>query len=266
MAMKKILTALLCAGLLLLPSLAAGAIPDETRATWNVPFLGELKVPEGFAAVEVKDFRQFVDQEKMQSSNRNQAKAGIEQLAKFPPGTPVLLQEAIPQSKDSAEERLRQSDFALYHLTLNDGKAIHTAWFLAARDAGNLSENVDLFTKALTPEQSQKLDELKSWIDANIDKAEYKDPKGKVDLKLIEVLPIQPISAGAGQMWTSGARCLITVDDLPFAFFGKVYLLNLGGHLAGGVLAGFDGERPFWDPVLDESLASLAASGKQTNE
>ena len=65
-------------------------------------------------------------------------------------------------------------------------------------------------------------------------------------------------------MWTSGARFMITAEDMPFAFFGKVYLLNVDGHLTIGVLAGFDGERPFWDPILEKAFTSLAKTGKLT--
>ena len=81
-------------------------------------------------------------------------------------------------------------------------------------------------------------------------------------MKLLEILPIQANPAGEGQMWTTGARVLITVDDMPFAFFGKAYFINVGGHLTAGMLAGFDGERPFWDPVLDAAMTSLAAGEK----
>ena len=226
-------------------------------------------MPAGFAAVEVKDFRDFVDKEKNSPAALPKAaptKTGSEKSIKLPEGTPTLLKDVVPPDKDSLEARLRKSDVALYHLTLDDGKAVHLAWFLAAHDGEKIPANVDLFTKELTPGQSAQLDELKSWIDANIDKAQYTDPKNKVAMKLLEVLPIKATPAGTGQMWTTGARFLVTVDDMPFAFFGKGYFLNVGGHLTAGVLAGFDGERLFWDPVIDAAMTSLATGEKPAAE
>lgn len=264
--MNKLLTAWLLAGLcLLFPLTAAAAAPDETQVAWNISFVGDLKMPAGFAAVEVKDFRKLVDDEKNRPplpAKTDKTKAKPEKPVKFPDGAPDLLKDAVPSDKDSLEDRLRRSDFALYHLTLDDGKSIHLAWFLAARDGDPIPAKIDFFSKEITPEQERKLDELKTWIDANIDKARYDDPKGKVSMKLLEVLPIKAVPAGGKQLWTTGARCLVTADEMPFAFYGKTYLLDVDGHLVVGVLAGLDGERTFWEAVLDAALENLAAGGK----
>ena len=62
---------------------------------------------------------------------------------------------------------------------MDDGEAIHTALFLAARDGEKIPANVDVFNTELTPEQIQKLDELKKWVDGNIHKAQYTDEKNQ---------------------------------------------------------------------------------------
>ena len=239
----------------------AVAATDDAAAAWNIPFFGDMKVPAGFSAVEVKDFRKFVDQEKKTASDpakSDKTSATRTITATLPEGTPSLLKDAIPADESTVMLRLRKSDFALYHLTLDDGNAIHMAWFLAAKDGEKMPSSVDVFSKELTADQSRKLDELKSWIDANIDKAQYTDPKNKVSMKLIEMMLIQVMPMSAGQMWTAGARALVTVDDMPFAFFGRAYVLSLDGHLSVGLLAGFDGERPFWDPIVRNALTSLS--------
>ena len=50
---------------------------------------------------------------------------------------------------------------------------------------------------------------------------------------------------------------MITAEDMPFAFFSRIYAMSVDNHLTVGVLAGFDGERPFWDPVIREMLLGL---------
>ena len=59
----------------------------------------------------------------------------------------------------------------------DDGEAIHTAWFLVARDGENMPTNADVFTADLTPEQTQKLEEAKKWVDENIHKKKSKQIK-----------------------------------------------------------------------------------------
>ena len=181
----------------------AVAAPDNSAAAWNISFFGDMKVPSGFSAVEVKDFRKFVDQEKKTASDQAQSgKTSATQTkpATLPEGTPSLLKDAIPADESSVILRLRKSDFAMYHLTMDDGNAIHMAWFLAAKDGEKMPSSVDIFSKELTADQNQKLEELKSWIDANIDKAQYTDPKNKVSMKLIEMMPIQVLPMPAGQI------------------------------------------------------------------
>ena len=262
--MKKVTTALLLAGLTLVAFLpCVCAAPDDSASVWNIPFIGGMKVPAGFSAVEVKDFRAFVDQEKQAAPDPKKSSSAKDNKAAptaVPEGTPTLLKDNFPSDKDAALVRLRKSNFALYHLTVDDGKTIHIAWFLAAKDGEKMPAAVDVFSKELTLEQTQQLDELKAWIDANIEKAQYTDPKNKVSMKLLEVMPIQALPMTAGQVWTGGARALVTVDDMPFAFFGRAYVFSLDGCLTAGLIAGFDGERPFWDPLIQDAIGSLSAN------
>ena len=175
-----------------------------------------------------------------------------------PEGAPTLLKDALPKDEETAMKRFAQSDIAFYHLTMNDGEAIHMAWLLAARDGEKLPPNIDFFTKDLDASQTEKLAEFKTWVDANIEKAQYTDPKNKVSIKLLEMLALQPLSMQNGdKVWTAGARMMVTVDEMPFAFFGRVYALNVDNRLALAILGGFDGERPFWDPVVRDMLLSL---------
>lgn len=262
--MKKIINVLLLLVLVLFAYLScAFAAPDDSSSVWNISFIGDMKVPAGFSAVEVKDFRAFVEQEKKTGSDSSAKKQPTTKPAKptaVPEDAPTLLKDAIPADQDAVLQRLRKSDFGMYHLTLDDGNAIHMAWFFAAKDGEKMADSVNVFDKELTAEQTQKLDEFKAWVDVNADKAQYTDPKNKVNMKMIEMLPIQVLPMNGGQMWTAGARALITAEDMPFAFFGRAYVLSLDGHLTLGVLVGFDGERPFWDPVIRNALTSLAPS------
>ena len=228
---------------------------------WNVPFLGTMKAPEGFSPVEVKEFSKLIEQEKKKLSEPKKASTKPQSPAKpdfAPAGTPTLLKDALPTDEEAAMQRFAKSDIAFYHLTMNDGEAIHMAWLLAARDGEKLPPNIDFFTKDLDASQTEKLAELKAWVDANIEKAQYTDPKNKVSIKLLEMLALQPLPMQNGnKAWTAGARMMVTVDEMPFAFFGRVYALNVDNRLALAILGGFDGERPFWDPVVRDMLLSL---------
>ncbi len=229
---------------------------------WTIPFIGTMKTPDGFSAVEVKDFRGFVEQEKKNLADpKKQKKVSAAKPAGqdlIPEGTPPILKDVLPADEATATRRFVKSDMGLYHLSLDDGEAIHMAWFLAFRDGDKLPETNDFFSKELDPSQTEKLAELKKWVDDNIDKAQYTDPKNKVSVKLLEMMPLQPLPLQAGgKVWTTGGRILITVDQMPFAFFSRLYVMNVDGHLVFGLLGGFDGERPFWDPVVRNMLLGL---------
>jgi len=258
--MKKMFTILLLAGLMLFSNAPQADAAFEWQVSeWSIPSIGVMKAPIGFSAVEVKDFRNFIDQEKNKLTDPKRPKAAKENkpLPAVPPGTPTILSEALPADTDAAEKRFLKSDFSLYHLTVDDGEAIHMAWFLAARDGETLPPSVDVFTKELTAEQTEQLDGLKKWVDENINKAQYTDEKNKVSIKLLEMLPLQSLPRQDGKLWTTGARVMITAEDMPFAFFSRIYAMSVDNHLTVGVLAGFDGERPFWDPVIREMLLGL---------
>lgn len=262
--MRKKATSLFLALALLFTGVSSALAAPEATGEWVIPFIGVLKVPAGFSAVEVKDFRSLIEKEKKTQSDSKTKKnepSKPSNPVSVPDGTPSLLKDSIPLSKDAAMGRFQKADFAFYHLTMDDGNAIHMAWFLAARDGESLPPAVDVFSKELSTEQTQKLDELKTWVDANIGKAQYTDPKSNVSMKLIEMLPIQVMPMQEGQMWTAGTRALVTTDDMPFAVFARAYLLSLENRLTVGLLVGFDGERPFWDPVVKDAFLTL---GKKT--
>ena len=231
---------------------------------WNVPFVGTMKTPDGFSAVEVKDFRLFIEQEKKDLLNPKKTAATKPKAAKpdtpfpeLPAGLPPILTETVPTDPDALTKRFLKSDFALYHLSMDDGEAIHSAWFLIARDGDEIPANVNIFTADVAPEQLAKLDEVKKWVDDNIHKAQYTDEKNKVSLKMLQMLPIQAYNRETGKMWTTAGRAMITVEGMPFAFFTRVFALSIDNHLTVGILGGFDGERSFWDPVVRDLLLGL---------
>jgi len=258
--MKKMSTILLIALVMTLLNFSPASAAFEWQVPeWNIPFIGTMKAPEGFSAVEVKDFRNFINQEKTNLADPKKAKTAKENkpLPQAPPGTPKILTEALPADADSAAKRFLKSDFAFYHLTFDDGEAIHMAWFLAARDGEALPESLNVFAGELTPEQTEQLEGLKKWVNENLHNVQYTDEKNKVSMKLLEMLPLQALQRADGKLWTTGGRAMITVEDMPFAFFSRIYAFKVDNRLAVGILAGFDGERPVWDPVIREMLLGM---------
>ena len=243
---------------------SAWAAFDWPVPEWNIPFVGTMKTPDGFSAVEVKDFRTFIDQEKkdlLKPKKPTPAKTKPSKpdppFPELPVDLPPILTETVPTDPDALTKRFLKSDFALYHLSMDDGEAIHTAWFLIARDGDEIPANADVFKTELAPEQLAKLDDLKKWVDDNIHKAQYTDAKNRVSLKMLQMLPIQAYNRENGKMWTTAGRAMITVEGMPFAFFARIYALNVDNHLTVGVLGGFDGERPFWDSVVRDMMLGL---------
>jgi hypothetical protein len=263
--LKKLSTVLLLAMLLIFANAPqADAAFEWPMSEWNIPFIGTMKTPDGFSVVEVKDFRSFIDQERKKSDDPkkmgpDKSKQGnvIKPMPEVPAGTPSILTEALPKDTDAATKRFLKSDFAMYHLSVDDGETIHTAWFLAARDGDKMPANMDVFIAEPTMEQTQKLDELNKWVDENIHKAQYTDEKTKVSMKMIQMLPVQALLRENGTLWTTAGRAVITVEEMPFAIFARVYAMSIDNKLTVGILAGFDGERLFWDPVIRDMLLGL---------
>ncbi len=263
--MKKVSTVLIIALLLVCANLPrAYAAFEWPVAEWKIDFIGTMKTPDGFSAVEVKDFRNFIDQEKKNLLNPKKGKtdkakpdSASKQMPEVPAGTPTILTEALPKDTEAAKKRFLKSDFAMYHLSMDDGQAIHTAWFLAFRDGEAMPEAVNVFSRELTPEQTEKLTEFQKWVDENLHKAQYTDEKNKVSMKLLEVMPLQSLPLQGGKIWTAGGRVVITAEGMPFAFFARAYAMSIDHRLAVGILAGFDGERPFWDPVVRDMFLGL---------
>jgi hypothetical protein len=261
---KRSMVLLLTLALVLTNSPSAWAAFEWPVSEWNIPFIGTMKTPDGFSAVEVKDFRLFIDQEKKDllkpkkttptTTKPSKAESPFPEL---PSGLPPILTETVPTDPDALTKRFLKSDFALYHLSMDDGEAIHTAWFLVARDGDEIPANADVFKTELAPEQLAKLDELKKWVDDNIHKAQYTDAKNRVSLKMLQMLPILSYNRENGKLWTTAGRAMITVEGMPFAFFTRVFALSVDNRLTVGVLGGFDGERSFWDPVVRDLLLGL---------
>lgn len=244
---------------------AAHAAFEWPVSEWNIPFMGTMKTPMGFSAVEVKEFRNLMEQEKRKSKdpvlNKPQTQTGGTAKPPFPEGAPAILSETFPANPDAAAQRLAKSDFAFYHLSMDDGQAVHLAWLLAVRDGDPLPASVDVFSRELSPEQSLKLDELNKWLEDNARKAQYTDEKSRVSVRLLQMMPLQALPFRDGNLWTAGGRVMVTADEMPFAFFARIYAMKIDNRLAMVILSGFDGERPFWDPVIRDILLGLRESG-----
>ena len=92
--MKKTSTILLLTFLMMIAHFPqASAAFEWPVSEWNIPFIGTMKAPDGFSAVEVKDFRSFIDQEKKKLSDPKNAKPAKENkpLPEVPSGTPAIL-------------------------------------------------------------------------------------------------------------------------------------------------------------------------------
>lgn len=267
MAMKRITTVLL----LTLFLVAVNAVPGYAAFVWKVPewsipFIGKMRTPEGFSAVEVKDFGVMIEQEKKKLSEPKKVRKVSTELPlpELPEGVPQILTDSLPRNEASLNKRFINSELALYHLSMDDGEAVHVAWFLAVRDGDKLAPAArDLFSRELTPEQTQTLEAFKKWVGDNLHKAQYKDEKNRVELKLLEILPLQVLNTENGKIWTIGGRSMVTVENMPFAFFARIYAMNINDRLAVGILGGFDGERPFWDPVVRDIMLSLQQNSER---
>lgn len=128
--MKKIARVLLVAlfvSLVFVPQADAAFVWSVSE--WEIPFIGTMKAPEGFSAVEVKEFRNLIDQEKKKLTDPKKPVTTKPNLpAKpelVPAGTPTLLKDALPTDEAAATRRFAQADMAFYHLTMDDGEAIH---------------------------------------------------------------------------------------------------------------------------------------------
>ena len=228
----------------------AGNQVAMAAVAWDVPVLGSMQMPDGFQAVEIKGAKELMSSQKPKAdAGKTVAKPVVTSQDKTSTGD-------LP-SKDELVGRFEKAGIAAYHLTLNDGSAVHIGWFLAFRDSQVIQPELDVFGIEMSEKQKTGLEDIRNWINQNNDKLKYDDPQSKVSFQALEVLPIEFIPAGQSRILTGGVRVLTTAEGFPVPAYFRAYLMKLNDRLSGGVFLSIDGERSFWEPVILEAFKGL---------
>ncbi|HBS60074.1 MAG TPA: hypothetical protein DEA44_12490 [Firmicutes bacterium] len=232
MGMKRISMWLMAGVLLWLGTVQVLAAGGE-RVPWPVENVGTFYVPAEWQAEKI-DFNKPV--------------------MEGPKAEDVL--KAVPVG--APRDKLESLNFQAYQVTLNDGAAYHLAWLIFCADTKKMTAGErEIFLQDITEEQKTRVRRLVADLNRNSTLQSFTDPKSKTTFRLLEVTPVEFVKMNKKQAFAVGGRVLITADKLAFPLYGKGYVFDTRGRMAGAFLVTLDGERAFWEPVLRRVMLSL---------
>ncbi|HWR38987.1 MAG TPA: hypothetical protein VN611_05775, partial [Patescibacteria group bacterium] len=224
---RKLFTGSLLLLLLTAPAVVAAETGlDKETYDWKIPALGVLKAPVGLEAVEIKEVRNALKEEKPKVQSGQQAKSSKIAVDKL----------LDPSHPEAAMELATQLEMDGYQLTMDDGSVYHLAWMLAIRDRTDVGDLQSFFKKELEPEQLLQLDIFQQMLGNKPETYNFMDTKTKSGVKILEFYPLEVRPLADGQSYSLAVRMLAQAEDLKFPLYARAQVFNLGNQLAGAIL------------------------------
>lgn len=209
---------------------------------WDVPLLGVMQGPEGFAVVDVETWIQQLEpilSANMKKKDKSVPGADIGKIAKekWPP------------------------ELKVYQLQVNSGNAYHLAWALIFEDKGKKIAQLDnFFTKEqeMAKDQEKFVAELNGILLEGIKKVEEGfEETGFVTVAVANLVPLSQMAGSSEIIYTLGGRLIINSKGMIVPLYGKAYFLNRGGKLISAIIVTPDADGEFWSEVTDQLFLSI---------
>jgi|GEM_PF-6296262 len=237
MSARQVFTAmLLCMALLIGPGQAMGA--SNLSGSWTVNKIGSFKVPQEWQAVELSEVVELMQ------NDMEMMKVGQAALA-------------ITPEKTNPLTTLKATHMSIYHLTMHDSQAYHTASLVFFKDQQSIGDSeLRFFGTPITPEERERVETMiKKVSDMAVQKI-GEVQSNRIGFTKLEMAPLEFIEIGGKQGYSEGVRIIATIYGITCPLYAHGYVFDAKGSLATAVLVTSDAERTFWDPIIRKVVKS----------
>ncbi|WP_425060180.1 hypothetical protein SCACP_08490 [Sporomusa carbonis] len=222
--------------LLLTGSISAHA---ANPVNWQIEKIGAFSVPEGW---------QTADMLQVLSTIMKEANAKVKK-----PATPLPVPPADPFAL------LKNANFQMYQVTMNDGKAYRTAVMAFYRDDKPMNMRDKMyFSKKLSDEERQELETRINSFSQEIKKQlAVSHQQNNAGVTFLEFTRPDYLKVNDRQAYGLGARFVVSMYGLTLPYYVKWYAFDANGFMSAAFLLTTDSERSYWDPLVRKIIRSF---------
>lgn len=212
---------------------------SSDQVDWQVEKIGRFAVPAGWQTADLAQVIATIMKETNAAAKTPAAPAPA------PPPDPFAL--------------LKNINFQMYQVTMNDGKAYRTAFMAFYQDDKPLSTEGKLyFSQKLSDEQKQK---IQTTIDTSVElmkkQLDLSYKQTNVGVTFLDVSRPDYLQINNKQAYGLGARSVISMYGITIPYYLKGYAFDADGFLSVAFLLTTDSERSYWDPLVRNILQSF---------
>ncbi|SMC35043.1 hypothetical protein [Sporomusa malonica] len=209
------------------------------QVDWQVQKIGAFAVPEGWQTADLVQVLATI----MKEANAT-AKT---------PATPLPVPPVDPFAL------LKNINYQMYQVTMNDGKAYRTAFMAFYRDDKPLSlEGKLYFSKKLSNEQKQKMEtKIDSSVQLMKKQLDLSYKQTNVGVTFLDVSRPDYLQINNKQAYGLSARSVVSMYGITIPYYLKGYAFDADGFLSAAFLLTTDSERSYWDPLVRKIIQSF---------
>jgi hypothetical protein len=164
----------------------------------------------------------------------------------------------IPGVKTNPFVQLEEGNVRLFYVTMNDGKAYHTAALIFYKDDQPMGANEQkYFGNKVSKEQRKEIESTIKLLHDGFAPALPNDSETNLGIRLLELTPVDYLKIGEKQGYAEGIRLVGNFHGIILPFYAKGYVFDTHGYLTAAVLVTSDSERGYWDPLFRKVIRSL---------
>ncbi|HWR44502.1 hypothetical protein [Sporomusa sp.] len=206
---------------------------------WQVQKIGTFAVPEGWQTADMVQVLEMIMKEANTTANK--------------PATPLPVPPVDPFAL------LKSINYQMYQVTMNDGKAYHTAFLAFYRDDKPMNTGDKMyFSKKLSGEQQQELETKIDSFSQSLKKQlalSYKQTN--VGVTFLDVSRPDYLQINDRQAYGLGARMVVSMYGITMPYYLKGYAFEADGFMSAAFLLTTDSERSYWDPMVRKIIRSF---------
>lgn len=223
---------------------AYGAEKNDSKAAWNISFLGALPVPAQMEIIDIKDV--LIELSKLNAKTEEQN----------PPKDNNLKKKVMSPEEIAAV--FETYNIGVYEFAIKNNGTYNTALAFAGKAPAQMNANGIKFFNRLQTTSKQQQKEIHMAILKGIDEVYAKKPdlKNVFELEILEFYPFEHISNKNVEIISIGGSMAIRTFKLiqPAAF--KVYFINKNAELYIFAVINSGLDRKMWDQMSQDMLTN----------
>jgi hypothetical protein len=209
---------------------------------WKVDKIGTFNVPEAWESADIWEVGKLLN---TLSGTKGDLKNEI-------------IPANIPGVKTNPFVQLEEGNIRMFYVTMNSGKAYHTAAVIFYKDDQPLGTiEKEYFGNKVSKEQRAEIESTIKMFYDGFSQALPNDSQTQLGIRLMELTPVDYPKIGGKQGYAEGIRLVGNFYGIILPFYAKGYVFDNDGYLTAAVLVTSDSERSYWDPLFRKVIRTL---------